>query len=556
MEEHLACKGMKLMYNHQQAEQIVEIYLKKLYSYALNKTANLQDAQDLVQDIILNLYSALLVKEIHNLDAFVWRLAHNVLVNYYRGKAKRSIGVSIEELEPISNGDGELSDNLIEKETIKKLRCEIAYLSKSQREILIMYYYDGKKLEEIADILKLPLGTVKWHLFNARNEIKKGMGIMRDLEHLKFNPIKFSGTGVNGSIGTMGGTGNFFRSVLAQNIAYSVYREAKSINEIADCLGVSPVYVESEAEFLEEYGFLIKKGDKYLANIIIEENNESTIELVKLKEELYEKAARLFANELFDELMDSQLLSSGQLYYPDGDKNFLAWGLVPYLLANCTEGFEEKIRFEEVATIRKDGAHNIAFAYIDDENAVKDKYYESMSRWCGPMWNAIFDGSEKTILWQVNSEWSDRDTNYDKYSDEIMQRDIKLLNRFVKNEPLSGDELAYMAKKGYIKGNKDKYELAIIWLKNETIKQQFVDLSNRTRARHLAELEPLKEVYSSLVLEKYPKHIQKMKAYGLQYTFYSDGKFLLYSIKELLNNGKLKMPKDEQRASLSMIILQ
>mgnify|MGYP000079277881 CR=1 FL=1 len=137
-----------------------------------------------------------------------------------------------------------------------------------------------------------------------------------------------------------------------------------------------------------------------------------------------------------------------------------------------------------------------------------------------------------------------------------MQRDIKLLNRFVKNEPLSGDELAYMAKKGYIKGNKDKYELAIIWLKNETIKQQFVDLSNRTRARHLAELEPLKEVYSSLVLEKYPKHIQKMKAYGLQYTFYSDGKFLLYSIKELLNNGKLKMPKDEQRASLSMIILQ
>ena len=67
----------------------------------------------------------------------------------------------------------------------------------------------------------------------------------------------------------MGGTSNFFRSILSQNIAYAV-TATETISQIADCLGVSPVYIESEAEFFEEYGFLIKNEDKYLANLLIE----------------------------------------------------------------------------------------------------------------------------------------------------------------------------------------------------------------------------------------------------------------------------------------------
>lgn len=71
------------MFTYREAVQIVEKYIKMLYAYALKRTANLQDAEDLAQDIILKLYNALLVKDIYNLDAFVWRLAHNVY-NYGR----------------------------------------------------------------------------------------------------------------------------------------------------------------------------------------------------------------------------------------------------------------------------------------------------------------------------------------------------------------------------------------------------------------------------------------------------------------------------------------
>lgn len=84
----------------------------------------------------------------------------------------------------------------------------------------------------------------------------------RNYGDLKFNPIRLTRICYNGSTGTKGSNANFFRSALSQNIAYTVRKSYQSINEIAYALGVSPVYVESETEFLYDYGFLLKKGDK------------------------------------------------------------------------------------------------------------------------------------------------------------------------------------------------------------------------------------------------------------------------------------------------------
>ena len=84
---------------------------------------------------------------------------------------------------------------------------------------------------------------------------------------------------------------------------------AKTVHEIADDLGVSPVYVETEVEYLEEYGFLQTKRDKYILNFII---SEPTDELLVMQNDMYKRAAELFANELYDELV-----FSGNLNDPD-----------------------------------------------------------------------------------------------------------------------------------------------------------------------------------------------------------------------------------------------
>ena len=73
----------------------------------------------------------------------------------------------------------------------------------------------------------------------------------------------------------------------------------QTVNEIAEDLGVSPVYVEDETEFLEQYGFPRREKDKYIANFIIE---EMSTELFNLRNTLYKQAAELFANDVYEKL--------------------------------------------------------------------------------------------------------------------------------------------------------------------------------------------------------------------------------------------------------------
>ena len=65
---------------------------------------------------------------------------------------------------------------------------------------------------------------------------------------------------------------------------------------------------------------------------------------------------------------------------------------------------DESISFEEVATIRPDGAHNIFHASVVSDEIILPKDYVYMNNWCGPMWNT----GDHQMMWQIDSEWSDR----------------------------------------------------------------------------------------------------------------------------------------------------
>ena len=328
--------------NRQDVEKTITEYLKPIFGFALKRCKSIHDAEDLSQEITIRAFRALLIKDdVADMGKFIWTVAHNTLSNYYRDTAKSMIGVSIDEIaELIADPDSELEidDNT---ETIRRLQSEIAYLSKLQRRIVIAYYFENRKQADIATELGVPLGTVKWHLFEAKKELKRGMDTMRKASELKFNPIKFHSYGINGSIGTKS-PDEFFRSTLSQNICYCVRNTAKTINEIADDLGVSPVYVETEVEFLEEYGFLQVQKDKYIVNFII---SEPTAELLTMQNDMYKRAAELFANDLYDELTSSGILDDPDILCgqtdapisftesPKADRNFVLWSLIPYIAA-------------------------------------------------------------------------------------------------------------------------------------------------------------------------------------------------------------------------------
>jgi len=200
--------------------------MKPLYGFALKRCARLQDAEDLAQEIMLRAFQALLVRDdIAAPDKFILTIAHNTLANDYRGKAKHTVGTPIGALADTLSAEDDTAACIIEKEAVNRLHQEMAYLSKLQRRIAIAFYYENKKLNAIADELDLPLGTLKWHLFEAKKDLKKGMDTMRHISGLTFNPIRFDRCETNGSLGTKGPS-TIFSAARCRRISCTPYGTA------------------------------------------------------------------------------------------------------------------------------------------------------------------------------------------------------------------------------------------------------------------------------------------------------------------------------------------
>lgn len=551
--------------NRQDVEKIITEYLKPIFGFALKRCKNIHDAEDLSQEIAIRAFRALLVKDdVRDMGKFIWTVAHNTLSNYYRDGAKSMVGVSIDEVAELIADPYSEPDTDDDRDAIRRLQTEIAYLSKLQRRIVIAYYFENRKQADIAGDMGIPLGTVKWHLFEAKKELKRGIFAMRKASELKFNPIKFHSYGINGSIGTKS-PDEFLRSTLSQNICYCVRDTAKTVGEIADDLGVSPVYVETEVEFLEEYGFLQAQKDKYIVGFII---SEPTAELLTMQNDMYKRAAELFANDLYDELTSSGILDDpdiwcGQTDQPislneslKADRNFILWSLIPYIAAWSGEKLmDESVSFEEVATIRPDGAHNIYHASVVPDEMVLPDDYVYMKNWCGPMRNE----SGKHILWQIDSEWSDRGEHHDLLYSEEAKRILSLYERDLEDR-LSKDEYAWLAERGYSKTNGDydgyfKAAWQIVVLASKEIQEKLLAIGERIKEKYRTDFEELKAPYAEAVLKSVPAHLRKIKEYELQFVFHSDGWFLLHCITTLLENGKLKKPTEGQRKSLTTLII-
>jgi len=550
--------------NRQDVEKTITEYLKPIFGFALKRCKSIHDAEDLSQEISIKAFRALLIRDdVVDMGKFIWTVAHNALSNYYRDTAKHMTGVSVDEVaeqiaDPVAGPDTD--DNT---ETIRRLQTGIAYLSKLQRRIVIAYYFENRKQADIATELGVPLGTVKWHLFEAKKELKRGMDTMRKASELKFNPIRFHSYGINGSTGTKSPE-EFFRSALSQNICYCVRNTAKTINEIADDLGVSPVYIESEVAFLEEYGFLQAQKEKYIVNFII---SEPTAELLTMQNDMYKRAAELFANDLFDELTSSGVLDDPDILCgqtdapisvtetPKADRNFVLWSLIPYIAARSGEALMDQcISFEEVATIRPDGAHNICHAAVVPDDMVLPDDYVHMKNWSGPLWNT----GDNRMMWQIDSEWSDRAPAQERNIPEEHQRTLTLLH-WEKQHLLSKHDYAWLAEHGYIKTNGDyegdfKSAWQIVVLASDRIRDRLLAMGERIKEKYRTDFEALKTPYAEAVLESVPAHLRKVKAYELQFVFHADGWFLVHCITALLKAGKLKEPTEGQRKALTTLI--
>jgi len=166
--------------------------------------------------------------------------------------------------------------------------------------------------------------------------------------------------------------------------------------------------------------------------------------------------------------------------------------------------------------------------------------------------------AKKDLEKGLDTIWSAKRVD-DNYQNWIV-RDLNLLQRHFEEDRLSEDEYAYLAERGYIRTygqyNGEHFAASqVVWIRSAETKQKILDVGDKIKGMHKAEFDSLKAPFVKAVMDSTPKQLRKMQAYGMQYIFYSDGWFILHCLKELVNNGKLKLPTEEQKKSLSTIVV-
>ncbi len=315
--------------NKQKADELTTEYLPKVYGFAVTKAFSYDEAEDLCAEIICELYRSLLKSaKIYNIDGYVWQISMHVYSKFVSSK-KKNEGISIDGIE-IPFFDNYFDDD---SEQLMQLRREISFLTKLRREIVFSYYYENKSIAAISSAMQLPIGTVKWHLNKARNELKEGFIMERKIGKLGLKPIKAKNIGHSGDPGSNGGPEFYLNDSLNLNIVYSVYFEPKTREEIAEELGVTPVFIEDKISFLEDNGFLVRQAkNRYTTYVRFEPETFSLEEIENCHKKQHEIAEYL-AGEYVDSIRKA-VANYPNVYIPGGNRELFEAVAIFYGVAN------------------------------------------------------------------------------------------------------------------------------------------------------------------------------------------------------------------------------
>lgn len=161
-------------------ETLIKRHQDRILNLAFQFTGNREDARDVAQDIFVRLY---LKKEqyIPGKPFSTWfnSLARNLCIDNYRRRVKERAIVStpVDELTHLPANIDATDARLHKRERRECVQNALGTLGEISREAIVLKDLQGHSLEEIAGMLRVPIGTVKSRVFRARIEL--GQAIMK-----------------------------------------------------------------------------------------------------------------------------------------------------------------------------------------------------------------------------------------------------------------------------------------------------------------------------------------------------------------------------------------
>jgi RNA polymerase sigma factor (sigma-70 family) len=152
-------------------------YVEGMYRLAYRFCGCREDAEDLVQDVLLKLYPRFQeLRSIENLQSWLATVLYRQFVDRTRHSNRSPVQLT-EDGDPPPLAEDRFANQpeslLLNHEAIDHVQRALLQLNEDQRVLVVLHDVEGYKLTELQQMLDIPIGTLKSRLHRAREQLKK-----------------------------------------------------------------------------------------------------------------------------------------------------------------------------------------------------------------------------------------------------------------------------------------------------------------------------------------------------------------------------------------------
>jgi RNA polymerase sigma-70 factor, ECF subfamily len=157
---------------------LVRRHQDRLYNTVYRLLGNSEDAQDVIQESFISAYQSLSsFKGDAKFFTWLYRIAMNAAISL---KRKKKAAVSLDTgskhdlaIDPLDQSlDNQPGDLLERQEEEDRLQAALNKLSPEHKSVIVLKDIEDMKYEEIAEVLEVPIGTIRSRLHRARLELR------------------------------------------------------------------------------------------------------------------------------------------------------------------------------------------------------------------------------------------------------------------------------------------------------------------------------------------------------------------------------------------------
>jgi len=149
---------------------LVERYDRAVYHLAYRTLHDVEEARDAAQEAFFKAYRSLRTfKPGARFSTWIFAITYHACCDRLNRRKRYSNEELPDRADPGVGPEGAA----IQMDEARRLRAAIEALPEKYRTVITLYHLQGQQYEEIAQVLGLPMGTVKTHLFRAKEQLRK-----------------------------------------------------------------------------------------------------------------------------------------------------------------------------------------------------------------------------------------------------------------------------------------------------------------------------------------------------------------------------------------------